>query len=203
MRIVAGRFKGLRLHTPPKGGPTRPTTDRVRESLFSVIADRIRGARFLDLYGGTGAISLEAVSRGAAEVVTVECHPRALAVILKNLDAVKRPPEILLRRQRVELYLRSAKHSFDVIFADPPFKIPPQSVIEMVGASRVLGPETLFLIEYRRDQSPNFPEPPDPPPGFSCGRTYRAGEKELTAYHAEDPSPAAGEDAEPLPEEAP
>lgn len=186
MRIVAGKYKGLRLRTPPAEGPTRPTTDRVRESLFSAIGPRIEGARFLDLYGGTGAISLEAVSRGAAQATMVECHPRALAVIRRNLALVDSPPEIRLVRARVEKLLAKIEEPFDLVFADPPFKVPPQRVLAMLETSRALAPATRVYIEYRRDQSPNYPEPPDPPRGFRAERTYRAGEKEFTCYVGED-----------------
>lgn len=183
MRIVAGRFRGLRLQGPPKGGPTRPTTDRARESLFSVIGPRIHDARFLDLYGGTGAIAIEALSRGAAEVVTVECHPRAQKILRKNLGSLpKGTSGIRLAATRVERVLAAADAPYDLIFADPPFKILPAGVLEMVASSAAMGPDTDLYIEYRRDQNPAYPDPLPAPPGLVRGRTYRSGEQEITAF---------------------
>ncbi len=188
MRIIAGSLRGLRLQGPPEGGPTRPTTDMARESLFSAIGPRIVEARFLDLFGGTGAIALEAASRGASRVVTVECHPKALKVIHANLERAKRPPEVELRAQRVERYLADCAEEFDLVFADPPFKVPPQEVLALVAASRAVAPEAPFYLEYLRTQSPRNPDPPEPPPGYALGRTYRFGEKEITCY-LRDPAP--------------
>ena len=89
MRVVAGLYRGRRLQAPP-GRSTRPTSDRVREALFSILGPAVEGARVLDLFAGSGALGIEALSRGAAEAVFVESDPRAAAAIrgnLKTLDA--------------------------------------------------------------------------------------------------------------------
>jgi len=117
MRVVAGAFKGRRLQTP-RGSRTRPTADRVREALFSVLGD-VSGARVLDLYAGSGALGIEALSRGAASATFVERDARALASLRRNLDAVGSEAEV--RRQDVLRYLASVAGTFDLVFIDPPY----------------------------------------------------------------------------------
>ena len=182
MRIVSGRFRGLRLNTPEKGAPTRPTTDRAREGLFSALGARVEGARFLDLYSGTGANAIEALSRGAEEVVLVERHPKALRCIRKNLALVDDPPEITIFRGDVAKFLAGEPEPFDLVFADPPFKIPPEKVLAFPGVAAAVRPGGAFVIEYRRDRSQKDPPPPPAPPGYSTGKTYRHGEAGITVY---------------------
>ena len=118
MRVVAGSFKGRRLQAP-KGSRTRPTADRVREALFSMLGD-VSGARVLDLYAGSGALGIEALSRGAASATFVEKDPRALAAIRSNLEALGSRQEV--RRQDGLRYLAAAEPgSFDLVFLDPPY----------------------------------------------------------------------------------
>lgn len=182
MRIVAGRHKGLRLFTPEKGAPTRPTTDRAREGLFSSLASEVPGSSFLDLFSGTGANGLEALSRGAERVVLVEKHPKALRCIRKNLGLVGSPPEVELVAQTVERYLETTSESFDLVFADPPFALPPQEVLACLPGSQAVRPGGLFVIEYRRDRSQKEPKPPPAPTGYTEGKTYRHGEADITFY---------------------
>lgn len=120
-RIVAGRAGGRRLKVPPQG--TRPTSERVREALFSALAARIDldGARVLDLYAGSGALGLEALSRGAAGVVLVESDARAAAVAAANVAALGLPGA-QVRRAPVRTALAApAPHCFDLVLADPPY----------------------------------------------------------------------------------
>ena len=98
MRVVAGEFKGRRLHAP-RGAATRPTADRVREALFSMLGD-VSGARVLDLYAGSGALGIEALSRGAESALFVERDRRALAALRRNLDAVGADAEVSAARTR-------------------------------------------------------------------------------------------------------
>jgi 16S rRNA (guanine966-N2)-methyltransferase len=122
MRVVAGEFKGRRLRMP-RGAPTRPTADRVREALFSMLGD-IEGARVLDLYAGSGALGIEALSRGAAAAVFVECDARAAATIQANLDAVGAEAEV----SRVDAldFLKRPMSPFDLVFCDPPYDSGPR-----------------------------------------------------------------------------
>lgn len=123
MRIVAGAYKGRRLHSP-RGSSTRPTADRVREALFSILGN-VEGARVLDLYAGTGALGLEALSRGAACAVFVERDARAAAVIERNLEAVG-TTDATLRRQDVLGFLAGERGTYDLVFADPPYDLAPR-----------------------------------------------------------------------------
>jgi 16S rRNA (guanine966-N2)-methyltransferase len=120
MRIVAGEFKGRRL-AGPEGKAARPTSDKVREALFSILGD-ISGQRVLDLYAGTGAVGIEAVSRGAAEAVLVERDRRMASVIERNLSETlgREDGRAKLVRGDALKYLASAK-PFDLVFIDPPY----------------------------------------------------------------------------------
>jgi 16S rRNA (guanine966-N2)-methyltransferase len=118
LRVVAGAFKGRPLQAP-RGRRTRPTADRVREALFSMLGP-VDGLRVLDLFAGSGALGIEALSRGAESVVLVERDPRAVAVIRRNLDAVGAGAEV--RRRDALTYLRDATDGpFDLVFVDPPY----------------------------------------------------------------------------------
>jgi 16S rRNA (guanine966-N2)-methyltransferase len=143
MRVVAGRFGGRR-RAAPRGRGTRPTADRVREALFSMLGD-VSGARVLDLYAGSGALGIEALSRGARSVLFVESDPRAVAVIRANLAELGAEGEV--RRQDAVRFLRSARAepapsrtddiaparaepatsrtAFDLVFCDPPYDLAP------------------------------------------------------------------------------
>ncbi len=127
MRIVAGAARGRRLAVPPGAG-TRPTSDRAREGLFSTLHSLygpLDGARVLDLFGGSGALALEALSRGADTALIVEADPRAVAVIRANIDAVGLPGARVLRgrAERLAAALPDAADAgrCDVVFADPPY----------------------------------------------------------------------------------
>src|SRR5919198_1437118 len=123
MRVVAGEFGGRRLRAVP-GRDTPPTSERVREGLFSIIGERVDGARVLDLFAGTGALAIEALSRGAASAVLVEQAPQAVAVIRGNLEALGLERLATVRRTRAGTYLRSQRDGpFDLAFLDPPYAI--------------------------------------------------------------------------------
>ena len=122
MRIIAGSFKGRKL-VSPKGSRTRPTSDRVREAIFSIIGDDIKDARVLDLYSGTGAMGLEALSRGARQVVFVEKDPAALRCLKTNIKAAGCQVSCRVFNRPVLSYLQEPdlNDGFDVVFADPPY----------------------------------------------------------------------------------
>jgi 16S rRNA (guanine966-N2)-methyltransferase len=117
LRVVAGDFKGRRL-AAPRGTRTRPTADRVREALFSMLGD-VAGASVLDLYAGSGALGIEALSRGADSAVFVERDAQAVAAIERNLAAVG--VEATVVRQDVVRFLARADGAFDLVFCDPPY----------------------------------------------------------------------------------
>ncbi|HYB30198.1 MAG TPA: 16S rRNA (guanine(966)-N(2))-methyltransferase RsmD [Solirubrobacteraceae bacterium] len=122
MRVVAGRFGGRSL-VAPRGRATRPTSDRVREALFSILGTSVDGARVLDLFAGSGALAIEALSRGASDATFVDSSQAAVAAIQRNLEAVG--AEAVVRRQDALAYLRSASRDarqYDLVFLDPPYR---------------------------------------------------------------------------------
>jgi 16S rRNA (guanine966-N2)-methyltransferase len=131
VRVIAGRFGGRSL-LAPRGRATRPTSDRVREALFSILGpDLLDGARVLDLFAGSGALGIEALSRGASGAVFVDSSSVAVAALRRNLDALGIDAEV--RRQDALAYLRSASRDarlYDLVFLDPPYR-----------HARALGPE--------------------------------------------------------------
>jgi 16S rRNA (guanine(966)-N(2))-methyltransferase RsmD len=123
MRIIAGQYRS-RVLAAPAGMATRPTSDRLRETLFNVLAPRIAGARFLDLYAGSGAVGIEALSRGAAHVVFVERAGPALKVLRENLAGLGIDSGFSIHSGAVGSFLRGPRPGaaeFDVIFLDPPY----------------------------------------------------------------------------------
>ena len=123
MRVIAGSAKGCGLESP-KGHGTRPTADRVREALFSAIGDKIIGARFLDLFGGTGAVGIEALSRGAAYTVFTDISPVCIKIIEKNLNKTRLSDKSRLIAGDAAYVLERclAGDRFDIIYLDPPYK---------------------------------------------------------------------------------
>ena len=131
MRVVAGRFGGRSL-VAPRGQATRPTSDRVREALFSILgAELVDGARILDLFAGSGALGIEALSRGALQATFVDSSSAAVAAVRRNIGALGVEADV--RRQDALAYLRSASRDvrlYDLVFLDPPYR-----------HARALGPE--------------------------------------------------------------
>jgi 16S rRNA (guanine966-N2)-methyltransferase len=122
MRVVAGEFKGRRLRAP-RGTRTRPTADRVREALFSMLGE-LSGARVLDLYAGTGALGIEALSRGAASAIFVERDPEAALAIEENLRSLGLDEPV--RRQDALRFVARGEGTFDLVFCDPPYDSVPR-----------------------------------------------------------------------------
>ena len=145
MRVVAGAYRGRRLFAP-RGARTRPTADRVREALFSMLGD-VSGALVLDLYAGTGALGIEALSRGAGDAVFVERDRSAAAAIRRNLDSVRAEADVV--EADVLAFLRSApRDGFDLVFVDPPY----DAAVQLSGALSerlppVLSPDARVVTE--------------------------------------------------------
>jgi 16S rRNA (guanine966-N2)-methyltransferase len=139
VRVVAGEFRGRRL-AAPRGARTRPTADRVREALFSMLGD-VSGARVLDLYAGSGALGIEALSRGAESAVFVERDPRAVAAIGRNLESLGLEQEVV--RQDAVRFLARTEGMFDLVFCDPPYD----------SASRLAGPLTEHLPDVTSEDA--------------------------------------------------
>lgn len=154
VRVIAGSLRSRSLEAPP-GLDTRPTSDRLRETLFSVLAPRMQGARFLDLYAGSGAVGIEALSRGAAHVVLVERAQPALKVLRGNLARLGLTHGFEVHAGTVAAYLRgSAAGQFDIVFLDPPYDAEKEyaSTLEQFGgkASALLAPGAVVIAEHRR-----------------------------------------------------
>lgn len=151
MRIISGKWKGRQL-THFKGEHLRPTTDRVKESLFNILQSAWDGARVLDLFSGTGNLSFESLSRGAREVVAVEQNPKSIEIILRNSQILDKPKELILQKKDVFRYLQSyVGEAFDVVLVDPPFtEAIAHDVMEAIAKSQVFRSETVIAIEAAR-----------------------------------------------------
>jgi 16S rRNA (guanine966-N2)-methyltransferase len=150
VRIIAGAAKGTVLAVP-RGGNVRPTSDRVREAIFSSLGDRVTGASVLDLFAGTGALGLEAASRGAASVIFVERSPQAVAVLEKNVLSVRRSPgvktEVRVLRGNVFRQLAKLNRQFSIIFADPPYGAAAQLLLADDLLPGLLAPGAVLVLE--------------------------------------------------------
>jgi 16S rRNA (guanine966-N2)-methyltransferase len=151
VRVVAGRWGGRRLQAPP-GDATRPTSDRVREALFSILGDRVAGARVLDLFAGSGALGIEALSRGAAEATFVDSAPAAIRAVKANLEALGAQAEV--RRAAARRFLGGASREarqYDLVFLDPPYRLAGRLGNELTAAlAAVLAPGAVVVAESDR-----------------------------------------------------
>lgn len=151
MRIISGKYKGQHL-VNFQADHIRPTTDRVKESLFNIIQSYIEGARVLDLFSGTGNLGLEACSRGAREVTFVEKNRKSIVILEQNIAKLKfKEPYQIIQKDVLRFLKEFEGEPFDIIFADPPFtEEMAHDVIEAADSSRVFHPETLLMIESGR-----------------------------------------------------
>lgn len=155
MRIIAGSFRSRNLEAPAGLG-TRPTSDRLRETLFNVLAPRIEGTRFLDLYAGSGAVGIEALSRGAAEVVFVERATAPVKVLRGNLDRLGIAAGFRIVTGSVGGFLRRSDEGgrFDLVFIDPPYDAAGEyeAVLGALGgaATGMLAEGAMVIAEHRR-----------------------------------------------------
>ena len=155
MRVIAGQFRSRQLKSL-KGLALRPTSDRLRETLFNVLAPLIVGARFLDVFAGTGAVGIEALSRGAAEAVFIESHQPAAALIKQNLASLEiRTGVSVLALDAVrglEKLASKPNTRFDLAYIDPPYAAADQyaQVLEAVARSSLFHAESRIAVEHRR-----------------------------------------------------
>jgi len=151
MRVIAGEYGGRRLQTPA-GLDTRPTSDRVREALFSILGERVRDARVLDLFAGSGALGIEALSRGAAEATFVDNAPPAIRAIGANLEALGADATVV--RAEARRYLGGASRSgrsYDLVFLDPPYRLAASLGRELSAAlAAVVAPGGAVVTESDR-----------------------------------------------------
>ena len=161
MRIVGGEARG-RVLRAVAGQATRPTADRVRQSLFDALGQTMEGLRVLDLYAGTGALALEALSRGAAHAVLVESDPRACAVISANLAALGYEERSRLLRARLPEALEHLRgERFDLVFSDPPYALrAAQATLHALTAADLLSAAARVVLEMDRREPAPVPPPP-------------------------------------------
>ena len=191
MRIIAGKFRSRQLKSL-KGIALRPTSDKLRETLFNVLGELIAGSRFLDLCAGTGAVGIEALSRGASEAIFVERHPPTVALIKKNLETLDirkaarvLPLDALRALKRLAEEPAAASRQINILFLDPPYAEEAQykNVLSFLGDSNLLAENAVVIAEHQR--SLDLPE--------SFGklervRVLRQGDAALSFYRFRPPS---------------
>ena len=161
MRIIAGEMRSRKLKAP-EGMDTRPTADRVKEALFSIIQGRLCGTRVLDLYAGSGALALEALSRGAESAVLVDCAARACQAIAENIGALGCQSRARLLRMKDTAALASLEaqgEGFDLIFLDPPYRMDTAPVCRAILGAGLLRPGGMIVIEHSRETPPRIDGP--------------------------------------------
>lgn len=185
MRVIAGTFRSRQLKSL-KGDALRPTSDRLRETLFNVIAGRVSDSRFLDLFAGTGAVGIEAISRGAQEAVFIENHAPAAALIRKNLASLGiqsgarvLPLDAMRGLEKLAAEPTTRTSPFDLIFLDPPYAAAEdyRRILNFLGAAPFLAADGVVIAEHRH--SFDLPE--------TIGhlrrvRVLRQGDSSLTFY---------------------
>ena len=186
-RIISGKWRKRRLRFPP-GSRTRPTPDRVKETLFNWLGPRVSGASCLDLFAGSGSLGFEAASRGAASVTMVEIDPSLVSYLRGERERLGGTGIDIVRADALR-WLRAAAGRFDIVFVDPPFAT---SLLDRscrgLSASECLAPGALLYLECERGRNP-----PPLPDGFEILRSGRAGQ---VRYHLAGGQPCTG----PMPE---
>ncbi len=175
MRVITGKARGRRLETPV-GNDVRPTTEVVKEAVFSVLQFRIEGRSFLDLFAGSGQMGIEALSRGASKAVFVDADKRSAALVKKNLDNTGLTAHAVVHNKDSIAFLNSCGEKFDIAFLDPPYQTGIlQKALEHI--SRVMNKGGLILCEHPAD------EVLDEEIGdFVVKKQYKYGKIRITAY---------------------
>lgn len=159
MRIIAGTAKGRKI-TVPKGPTVRPTTDRVREALFSHLGHRVAGARVLDLFAGSGALGLEALSRGASSAVFLEKSKKTALNLFKNIETLGFSAESTVKLKDSISFLRGESESvYDLIFLDPPYDSDLLAKsMELINKTRILDDSGIIVAEHPDGRPPGTPD---------------------------------------------
>jgi 16S rRNA (guanine966-N2)-methyltransferase len=159
MRVIAGTYRS-RILKSLKGLALRPTSDRLRETLFNVLGDAVDGARFIDLFAGTGAVGIEALSRGASEVVFIENHAPAATLIRRNLEsldirsgATVLSLDVVRGLEKLAAKVTPGKPGYDLVFVDPPYAGAEEYVraLRYLSGSPLLRPGAIVIVEHRWD----------------------------------------------------
>ena len=180
MRVISGKARGVTLKTPA-GLTTRPTGDRVKEAMFSIIQFDIPGAKVLDLFGGTGQLGIEALSRGAVKAVFVDQDRNACNLIRENLRRTKLDSDGMVVQSDYLSYLRTTKEKFNIILLDPPYaEVFLENSLKMITEIDILQSGGIIVCErpLGKDLDWDFP-------GFSRSRDYKYGTTLLAVFHKE------------------
>ena len=173
-RVIAGALRGRRIHTP-KGTGTRPTSDRTREALFSALVARgaVEGARVLDLYAGSGALAIEAISRGAAAATLVD-HDRGAVAAIRRTLADLGLAQVRVQQREARAYLRVGETPHDLVFIDPPYDVGEAALAEVLAllAEGWLAADALVIVERStRSPEPTWPAGLEPLQERTYGET--------------------------------
>ena len=177
MRVITGKARGIQLKTP-EGLQTRPTADRVKEALFSIINFDIPGAKVLDLFGGTGQLGIEALSRGAASAVFVDAREDSCKLIRENLKRTKLEKDAKVIRSDYLDYLNRCREQYNIIFLDPPYaEVFLENAIKRITEIDILQTDGIIVAER-----PLGKELPWEFEGFTRSKDYKYGKVLLTIY---------------------
>jgi 16S rRNA (guanine966-N2)-methyltransferase len=178
MRVIAGEFKGRNLKSPPSM-QVRPTSDRLRETLFNVIAARVPESRFLDLCAGSGAVGIEALSRGAAHATFVDRSRRSCQLIESNLELCRVPEEQrdIYCSEASEFLRQWEGNLWDVIFFDPPYKDDYSKILHILGSAKLLNESGLLIVEHHHKT-----ELPETINRLTRSRVLKQGDSALSFY---------------------
>lgn len=159
MRVIAGRARRLNLKTTP-GLDTRPTADKIKETLFNILNPYLPGCSFLDLFSGSGAIGIEALSRGASFCVFVDNDPRAVACINENLEHTRLSDDALVMRQSAAgavAALALKKQRFDIVYLDPPYKAGlEEETLRILASSGIIDEDSMVILEASKKTRLDF-----------------------------------------------
>ena len=181
MRVIAGKAKGVTLKTPD-GLVTRPTADRVKEALFSIIQFDLPGAKILDLFGGTGQLGIEALSRGAGKAVFVDAGESACKLIRENLKRAKMEQDAQVVKSDYLAYLLRCTDRFDIIFLDPPYaEVFLENALKKITEIDILQSGGIIVAERPADKPLTLDFS-----GFSRSKDYKYGNTLLTLYRKDE-----------------
>ncbi len=188
MRVIAGQWRGRRLLGPPRGAETRPTSDRVREAVFNLLGPRVEGARVLDLFAGTGALGIEALSRGARHATFVESDRGLCQTIETNLENLEAAPEsFTLLKRDVRRSVKTLSGPFDLVFVDPPYgHLLEREALASLCALDALAPGATVVVEHAAREEVTLP--PAAARALTAPDTRNYGDTSVTLYTAVKPS---------------
>ena len=177
MRVVGGKYRGKKLLSP-LDEKTRPTLDKTRESIFNIISTRVIDSVVLDLFAGSGAFGIEAISRGASKVYLNDIHNQAIKIIKENVNSLKDlTSEVIVTNKDYKSFIKDTNEVFDVVFLDPPYsmKVIGDIINEMI-TNNMISSNGVFIVETLKEDEINIEH------SFSKVKEYVYGKSKLTVY---------------------